>query len=161
VVNNNQLTLGAGHNLLTGQSVRYSHGAGGTDVGGLVDGQLYYVRVVANNPNAVQLANNRADALSGNNLIPLNVAGSGNAHTLTPVTQFTQVGRLTGGTANDGFTLTGNGRLTGSITGGLGVNTLRGADRATAWTVSGVDSGSMSIAAPLVFDGTQVNQGGN
>ena len=160
VVNNNALTL-AGHNLLTGQAVRYSHGAGGTDVGGLTDGQVYYVRVVANNPNALQLATNRADALSGNNLIPLNIAGSGNAHTLTPVTQFTQVGRLTGGTANDDFTLQGNVRLTGSITGGGGINTVRGPDRDTTWTVNGIDSGSMANGAPLVFNGTQVNPANN
>ena len=223
-----ELTLGAGHNLRTGQAVRYGHGPNGSDVNGLQEGTIYYVRVAS--ATSVQLAATRTDALNGANLIDLGAAASGTQHALTPLVEWVQIGTLAGGTAQDAFTLQANGRLSGAIDGGAGANSLQGpdvdtawtingtdsgtltgaggnpvliangftriasligggaddaftvtvagvltdrlsggaganrlqgADRATAWTISGADSGSLSMGAPVVFDGTQVNPGGN
>ena len=223
-----ELTLGAGHNLRTGQAVRYGHGPNGSDVNGLQEGTIYYVRVAS--ATSVQLAATRTDALNGANLIDLGAAASGTQHALTPLVEWVQIGTLAGGTAQDAFTLQANGRLSGAIDGGAGANSLQGpdvdtawtingtdsgtltgaggnpvliangftriasligggaddaftvtvagvltdrlsggaganrlqgADRATAWTIDGADSGSLSMGAPVVFDGTQVNPGGN
>ena len=52
---------------------------------------------------------------------------------------FTGVGRLTGGTGDDSFTLSGGGTLSGAIVGGLGVNTLAGS---TTYVVTGANSGT-------------------
>ena len=46
---------------------------------------------------------------------------------------FTRVDNLLGGTAADRFTLQANGRLTGSIDGGAGFNTVQGPDANAAW----------------------------
>src|SRR5262249_48548412 len=108
-----RITLGAAHGLRTGQAVQYVHGPAGSDVGGLQDGAVYYVRVV--NATTLELATTLADALSGNNLITVGAATSGTQHAFTPQMNWAQVAELTGGANNDAFVLRGDGRQTGSI----------------------------------------------
>ena len=143
-----EISFGAPHNLRVGQAVRYGHGAGGTDVGGLVDGQVYFV-VSASAPNVLELAQTR-----GGPAIVVAAAAQGTAHALTPLAQWVQIGTLVGGTAEDAFTLQANGRLSGAIDGGAGANSLQGPDIDTAWTISGVDVGDLSVGTAIEFDGT-------
>ena len=56
---------------------------------------------------------------------------------------FENVATLIGGTGADHFTLS-SGSLSGSITGGVGSNTLQGADVPTSWTIAGPDSGTVA-----------------
>ncbi|WP_457423984.1 right-handed parallel beta-helix repeat-containing protein [Roseateles sp. P5_E7] len=73
--------------LSDGDAVKYFNG-GGTSVGGLVDGRLYFVNVDASDPNAmrVQLFETRADALAGTNVIDLDGAvATGAAHQVVKV----------------------------------------------------------------------------
>ncbi len=60
------------HGFTTGQAVVYNDG-GGTPIGGLVNGQTYYV--IAVDPNHIQLAATDADALAGT-AIPISSTGS-------------------------------------------------------------------------------------
>lgn len=59
---------------------------------------------------------------------------------------FTNVGNLQGGSANDDFVFTAGGRLTGSINGGGGTNTITGDNVATSWTLTGATSGTITGA---------------
>jgi hypothetical protein len=53
-----------GSSLSTGTPVVYDHG-GGTDIGGLTNGQIYYAIVDPNNSNVIRLAATAADAAAG------------------------------------------------------------------------------------------------
>src|SRR5262249_38724546 len=53
-----------GSSLTTGTPVVYDHG-GGTDIGGLTNGQIYYAIVDPNNSNVIRLAATAADAAAG------------------------------------------------------------------------------------------------
>ncbi len=78
----NQLKVGT-HKFVTGQSVTYSNG-GGTDIGGLSNGNTYYVIVM--NSTTVKLAISEANALAytdtNNTAIDLTGVGSGDDHQL-------------------------------------------------------------------------------
>ncbi|NNU43175.1 hypothetical protein [Ramlibacter montanisoli] len=54
--------LGAGHNLRTGDAVRYDNGTGAT-MGGLTDGTTYYIIIL--DGDRAELATSREDALAG------------------------------------------------------------------------------------------------
>ncbi len=54
-VENNQIVFAANHNLTADEAVVYHKGTGNADYG-LEDGQIYYVLLVAGNPNALQLS---------------------------------------------------------------------------------------------------------
>ena len=56
---------------------------------------------------------------------------------------FNGFSNLTGGTLNDGFTLSG-GSLGGALNGGTGTNTLTGDNTANTWTITGADAGSVT-----------------
>ncbi|WP_392533892.1 DUF4347 domain-containing protein [Nostoc sp. C117] len=70
----------ANHNLTTGQRVKYSRGSDGTAIGGLTEGQDYYVIVV--DSNNIKLATSEANASNGM-AINLTTVGTGSSHTFT------------------------------------------------------------------------------
>ena len=76
----NTIDLGANYGLKTGQTVTYSAGAGNTIIGGLINGQVYYV-IAFTGSTKVQLADTLAHAQAG---IPvaLTTGGVGNNQTL-------------------------------------------------------------------------------
>ena len=57
---------------------------------------------------------------------------------------FSNFRNLTGDSANDVFSLSGGGILSGVINGGAGTNTLTADDVANAWTIAGTDSGTVT-----------------
>ncbi len=63
-VSNNAIALGAGHGLTTGDAVFYNNG-GGASIGGLEQGQVYYVRVDPANANRITLHESADDAAQG------------------------------------------------------------------------------------------------
>jgi len=63
VISGNTIDLGYAHGFTTGQSIVYDSGSGAA-IGGLVDGQTYYVIVVT--PTSFQLADSPGDILIGN-----------------------------------------------------------------------------------------------
>ena len=75
----NAIVLGGVHDYVTGQRVTYSSGTGGTDIGGLSNGD-YFIIAIAD--DRIQLATTRANALAGT-AISLNSIGTGSTHTLT------------------------------------------------------------------------------
>ncbi len=77
--NHRVLDLDEGHGLHTGDKVTYHDGAGGT-IGGLGDGNDYYVIML--DDSHAELAGSRADALAGKAL-PLNSNEVGNDDTVT------------------------------------------------------------------------------
>ena len=78
---NDELTI-TGHGLFEGQAVIYDNGITGTDIEGLESGLTYFVSVV--DANTIQLAQSENQALA-DDVIDLITAGTGTAHTLTPV----------------------------------------------------------------------------
>ena len=76
------IDLGSDSKLKDGDSVTYSHGDGGTDIGGLKDGTEYFVHVVKD--GVIQLYDTRADATAhkgaGKGLEDLTSLGAGTSH---------------------------------------------------------------------------------
>jgi len=66
--------------------------------------------------------------------------------TLNLATQFSGFNHLSGNSGDDTFVINGGG-ISGSITGGGGIDTLVADNLSNAWTVSGADSGSVSGVA--------------
>ncbi|HET9216574.1 MAG TPA: VCBS repeat-containing protein, partial [Terriglobia bacterium] len=86
-VSGNSIQLGA-HGLRTGDAVVYDSGLDNSvpaiSIGGLEDGKVYFVSVVAGNPSRIRLHASREDALAGINAITLDAAdASGQAHILS------------------------------------------------------------------------------
>ncbi len=79
-------------------------------------------------------------------------------------TRFINFKDLTGGNADDTFTIASSGSLTGMIYGGGGNNTLTGADVTNAWRVTGSETGSLAYtttdSAVTAFSGIQNITGG-
>src|SRR5207244_3042933 len=65
---------------------------------------------------------------------------------VTGVGSFTGIGSLVGGSNADRFQLAG-GTLSGSVTGGGGVNTLAAGNVANTWTVTNPDAGTVTGVA--------------
>ena len=86
--------------LTDGQSVVYHKGSGNNSIG-LIDGQVYYVKLVSGNPNAIQLA-----LTVGGLRVPLSFAPA--VDTLTPTVSFDP---LAIDVQNDQITFTGNHNL--------------------------------------------------
>jgi hypothetical protein len=67
-----------------------------------------------------------------------------------PLAMFTHIGNLTGGNLADTFTFQATaqatGRLSGSLDGGAGANSLQGPDDPTMWTITGTDAGTIATA---------------
>src|SRR5262249_4463742 len=82
---NDIIDFGVAHGLVTGQAIVYRKGGSNTAIGGLTDGQTYYVIVV--NATAIKLAASQGDALAD---IPIHLTstGSGTGHSLAGVTSF-------------------------------------------------------------------------
>jgi hypothetical protein len=75
---NNTITVGSSNPFMLGQAVVY-HNGGGTSIGGLVDGQTYYVIPDSSDATKIQLA-----ATPGGNVIALTSTGSGSSQSLAP-----------------------------------------------------------------------------
>ena len=71
---------GAGASVKTGDAITYFHGTGGTDIGGLSDGNEYYVNV--GESGKVKLYDTEANAKAGGatGLVDLTAKGSGTSH---------------------------------------------------------------------------------
>ncbi|MGE5611989.1 MAG: MFS transporter, partial [Bacillota bacterium] len=80
----NTLNLGASHGLASGQKVAYTHGSGGSNLGTLVDGNDYYLRVLAD--GKLQLFDTRDHALRAGSegLQKLSPNGKGSQQELIP-----------------------------------------------------------------------------
>ena len=83
------IDLGAGHGLETGDAVVYNSG-GGTVIGGLVDGQTYYV-IEGGTAGQIQLASSAGDAAAGNE-INLLAGATGTKHSISNGAQVTITG---------------------------------------------------------------------
>jgi hypothetical protein len=84
----NSVTLGNFAGLANGDAIRYFH-QGGSNVGGLSDGQVYYVRVDDTDPNQVQIRfqSSRPEAIRGEGEIDLDLSGTqGTNHAIERVT---------------------------------------------------------------------------
>ncbi len=79
---NNTITIGSSNPFTTGEAVVYSAN-GGTSIGGLKDGQTYYVILDSSDSTKIQLAATPADASAGH-AIALTSGGSNSSQTLTP-----------------------------------------------------------------------------
>ena len=66
------------HRFITGQRVTYTNGSG-TDIGGLTDGNVYFI--IKNDQNTIKLAANASDA-TNNIAISLTSVGTGTDHTI-------------------------------------------------------------------------------
>ena len=71
----NTINLGYNPGFSTGEGVVYDNG-GGTSIGGLVSGQLYYAIVDPSSPDTLKLASSYANAIAGI-AVPLTAAGAG------------------------------------------------------------------------------------
>jgi hypothetical protein len=80
-VTGNQLTI-VNHGRATGDPVTYDIGLDDENIGGLVDGGIYYVRVIT--PNTLELYNTCADAMAGTNRINLTPTVGPATHKLQP-----------------------------------------------------------------------------
>jgi hypothetical protein len=80
----NTINLSGPSGLNTGDAVVYDDG-GGSDIGGLTNGQTYYAIVDPNNPNQLQLAATAPDATAGNALA-LTSTGSSSSQAIHPMT---------------------------------------------------------------------------
>ncbi|MCG8449299.1 MAG: hypothetical protein MI725_06960, partial [Pirellulales bacterium] len=81
-VTNNEIAIGT-HTFQDGQAVVYRAG-GGSAVGGLIDGETYYVRATGATTGSIRLASTQADAVAGANLLTLSAAAAtGTAHSVT------------------------------------------------------------------------------
>jgi hypothetical protein len=70
------------HGFTTGEGVTYAVAAGGTAIGRLTSGTVYYVIVI--DSNTIQLASAK-DNIPADVAVPINAAGASGAQTLTPV----------------------------------------------------------------------------
>src|SRR5262249_7833355 len=77
------IDLGYAHGFTTGQALVY-HDGGGTDIGGLTSGQVYYAIVDQSQPTRIKLAATLDHAMAGNAiaLIP----GSGTSQNFATIT---------------------------------------------------------------------------
>ncbi|MDD1750937.1 MAG: hypothetical protein LUO89_13810, partial [Methanothrix sp.] len=83
--------LGTDAALNTGDKVKYSHGAGGTDIGGLTDGKSYFVRDLGS--GSYKLYHTYNDAVTDTNAIDLQSTGSGSHQLIGNQVKFgTQLG---------------------------------------------------------------------
>jgi len=73
----NAIVFADGHQFVTGQRLVYSAGVGGTPIGGLTEGGVYYAIVVG--AYGIQLASSHVLALSGT-FLPVTSSGTGTAH---------------------------------------------------------------------------------
>lgn len=86
-VDSNTITISS-HNLRTGQGIKYTKGAGNL-IGGLTDGNIYYVYVV--NKTQIRLASSKTAAEAGNTLVLTSVGSGTSNFTTTYSTSFEPV----------------------------------------------------------------------
>jgi hypothetical protein len=138
--------------LTPGQAVVYHTNSGApinTSTGALVDGGTYYAVVNANNPNIIQLADSRADALAGN-VITFTSQGNNN-QTLTPVSS---VGMVTA-------TIQNGARVNAGTAGNHSAVELTAKDTSAITSRVGSGAGSIGIVGGSVDVSLATNSLGN
>jgi Ca2+-binding RTX toxin-like protein len=98
-----------------------------------------------------------SDTLIGRNEDSTWTLTAANAGVVGTVT-FESFENVTGGSGSDSFVFTAEAHLEGLITGGLGFDSIFGADRANAWILDGENAGSLN---DLAFAGVEELFGGN
>ena len=75
----NETITSLSHRFVQGQRVTYNNGSGGSDIGGLTDGTVYFI--IKHNHHTIKLATSASNATNG---IAVNITnvGSGSSHTL-------------------------------------------------------------------------------
>ena len=71
---------GAGASVKTGDAITYSHGEGGTDIGGLTDGGEYFVHVIGSGKVRLYDSKTNAEAGGATGLVDLTSKGAGTKH---------------------------------------------------------------------------------
>ena len=130
-VHANAITLN-NHGLQTGQAVMYRAGGGDALRLAQLDNETVYY-VIKVDDNTLKLATTLDGALSGG-AIAIENPGGITQHSLTRVFAFANAGTLTGDRETDTFALRDRARLSGSIDGGAGFNTVAGPDANATWT---------------------------
>ena len=138
----NTINLSAAHGLALGDKVFYHASAGSTQDVGLLHESFYYI-VPTVDPNVIQLADSAENAKLGTGIVSLSLGMASEAHWLTQWErlEFTKIENLTGGTGDDTFWFANDGKLDGAINGGFGNDTIRGANDATDFIISGANAG--------------------
>jgi hypothetical protein len=120
--------------ILTGAGVNGFNGTESSIVGGFANVEALAAPAgTVNSLQGADLANSWA--VTGTDAGILTAGGSS--------LSFSNFRNLTGGNANDVFSLSG-GTLSGMINGGAGTNTLTADNVANAWTIAGMDSGTVT-----------------
>jgi hypothetical protein len=103
-----------------------------------------------------------SDTITGDNTgdaFSIAGANAGTIGALLPA-GFGNVENVTGGTGNDSFTFVAPGSLSGSIDGGAGTNTITGDDAGRTFSITGANSGTISILLPAGFSNIENLTGG-
>lgn len=150
-VANNQITI-AGQQFQTGDVVRYDHGSvtDPDNIGGLNNGQLYYV--VVNGNNTVSLAATLGDAMAGK-IIAL-TAGSGTQSLDAPVAQATFNAATVVSTTTNAINIPGNGYVNGErvIYNDGGGTPIAGLTNGQSYYVIVVDANHIQLSATPLKD---------
>ena len=105
------------------------------------------------------IGNNTSSTLLSNNVANnWNITGQNDG--TVGVNSFVDFNNLTGNDSADNFVISAGGSVTGSISGGLGNDTLQGIDATTTWNITGADVGNISSVVGS-FSGIETLQGGN
>jgi hypothetical protein len=143
------VNFGQADNLNTGDAVTYSAG-GGTAIGGLTDGQTYYV--IAVDADHIELAASHADALAGSAIAITNAGATGTAHSFTPAYGAAQADQAR---TNAGPSLPSN-----AVTQATGATTVASGTTAVIENASVVSANSISVIADQEFTVTVAAGGG-
>ena len=105
---------------------------------------------IGNNTSSTLLSNNVANSW--------NITGENDG--TVGINTFVDFNNLTGNDSTDNFVMSVGGSVTGSIEGGLGNDTLQGANANTTWNITAADVGNVSSVVNS-FSGIEALQGGN
>ncbi|MGE5624963.1 MAG: beta strand repeat-containing protein, partial [Bacillota bacterium] len=132
-----------------------SNGVSGTDGG--ITGGFSGIDTITGSATA-------ANTLTGENTAntwAINAADAGTLNDGTVTINWSNFGSLTGGSSTDSFTLSGTGNVTGTLSGGAGVNTLIGNNLVNAWALTGTGAGTLTDSnGSNAFTGIQKLVGG-
>ena len=112
--------------LLTGGSSSDTFTLNGGNVAGSIDGNG---------------GNDTLVGFTGPNVWDISAVDSGTVTDANGVNVFADIDNLTGNAAADSFSLTGTGRITGTIDAGAGTDTITGRDNNTTWNITAANAG--------------------
>lgn len=117
---------------------------GGTGLNG-------YTNIEAFSSNAAVTSN-----ITGEDIITSwTISGDGDGTVVGTVTStFTDFDNITGGTANDTFTFSTGGKISGTLDGGAGDDTLIAANEVNTWTITGANTGTVSGGVTGLYSAT-------